>query len=210
MSGPDVEIDVVQDDPGARLENVDEAQLVDRAKTVPQAFGQLYELYYGRILRYVYRRTLDAAVAEELTSNTFFKALRALPEYDHRGHFAAWLYRIATNEIQARRRTASSRREGNHPCPEELGRVYFASQGPDGEDVEEKMRAFAQLHEALCRLPDKYQVVLSLRYFEAMPYAEIAKVLGKKLGTVKSLIHRGLKQLKRRYRREPQEEDPSP
>jgi RNA polymerase sigma-70 factor (ECF subfamily) len=207
MSAPDVKPDVAQDDPAAHLENVDEAELVERAKSVPQAFGQLYELYYAKILRYLYRRTLDAAVAEELTSNTFFKALRALPQYDHRGHFAAWLYRIASNEIKAHRRTASSRREGSQQWREELGRVYFASQGPDGdEDVEGKMRAFAQLHEALGRLPDRYQVVISLRYFEAMPYAEIAEVLGKRLGTVKSLIHRGLERLKRQYRHEPQEE----
>ncbi len=72
-------------------------------------FGGLYELYYSKILSYVYRRTMNAALAEELTSNTFFKALRALPEYEHRGHFSAWLYRIATNEIKAHRRTASSR-----------------------------------------------------------------------------------------------------
>ena len=87
-----------------------------------------------------------------------------------------------------------------------MGRVCFASGGPDGEeDVEEKMRTFAQLHEALGRLPDRYQAVISLRYFEAMPYAEIAEVLGKRLGTVKSLIHRGLKRLKRQYRHDLQE-----
>jgi len=207
MSGPDVKPHVARDDPAAHLESVDEAELVEHAKRLPQAFGPLYDLYYGKILGYVYRRTLDGAVAEELTSNTFFKALRALPEYDHRGHFAAWLYRIAINEIRAHRRTASSRRESNHQWREELGRVCFASQGPDrDEDVEEKMRAFAQLHEALGRLPDRYQVVISLRYFEAMSYAEIAAVLGRRLGTVKSLVHRGLQRLRREYGNEPQEE----
>jgi len=116
------------------------------------------------------------------------------------------LYRIATNEIRAHRRAASTRHESDYRWREELGRVYFASQGPDGEeDVEEKMRAFAELHEALGRLPDRYQAVLSLRYFEAMPYAEIAEVLGKKVGTVKSLIHRGLERLRRQYRHEPRD-----
>ncbi len=207
MSGPNVKPDVARDDPCAHPETGDEAELIERAKRLPQEFGPLYERYYGRILGYAYRRTLDAAVAEELTSNTFFKALRALPEYEHRGRFSAWLYGIATNEIRAHRRAASSRREGNDRWREELDRVWFVSQGPDAEeDVAEKMQAFAQLHEALGRLPDRYQVVLSLRYFEAMPYAEIAEVLGRRLGTVKSLVHRGLKRLKREYRHVPQAE----
>jgi len=179
------------------VEDVDEAELVERAKTSPLAFGQLY---YEKILGCVYRRTLDATVAEELTSNTFFNALRALPAYEHRGRFAAWLYRIATNEIKIRRRNSSIRIKSIGSWQGELSRVYFASSTLDGEeDAEEKMRAFARLHEALYRLPDKYQVVISLRYFEAMPHVEIAEVLGKRLGTVKSLLHRGLKQLKRQY-----------
>lgn len=207
MSGPDLKPQFARADTAAHPAKVDEAELVRRAKTLPHAFGQLYELYYGRILGYAYRRTLDAAVAEELTSNTFFNALRALPQYDDRGHFGAWLFRIATNEIRAHRRAASSRRKSNHRWRDELGRVCFASQEPEsGQDPEEKMRTFAQLHEALCRLPDRYQVVISLRYFEAMPYAEIAEVLGKRLGTVKSLVHRGLEQLRRQYRHELQEE----
>jgi RNA polymerase sigma-70 factor (ECF subfamily) len=193
------------------VEDVDEAELVERAKTSPLAFGQLYDLYYEKILGYVYRRTLDATVAEELTSNTFFNALRALPAYEHRGRFAAWLYRIATNEIKIRRRNLLIRGESIDRWRNELGRVHFASNGLDGEeDAEEKMRAFAQLHEALCRLPDKYQVVISLRYFEAMPHAEIAEVLGKRLGTVKSLLHRGLQQLKRQYRHQIPEEGSLP
>ena len=211
MSVPDVKPEVSQDDSAALPQNVDEAELVERAKTVPEAFGRLYELHYGKILCYIYRRTLDAAVAEELTSNTFFKAFRALPRYDHRGHFAAWLYRIATNEIKAHRRTASIRHESNHRWREELDRVYFSSRCRDEEeDVAEKMETFVELHEAVCRLPDRYQVVISLRYFEAMSYAEISEVLGKSLGTVKSLVHRGLERLKRQYRHELQEEGSSP
>jgi len=183
-----------------------ETELVERAKTQPQAFGRLYELHYGRILNYVYRRTLDVAVAEEVTSNTFFNALRALPRYNSRGKFAAWLYRIASNEIKLKRRSQRDGREGNAQWREALCRISFplrdvgAPEDVDNqEDAEGKMREFAQLHEALSCLPEKYQTVLALRYFEAMPYDEIADVLGKKIGTVKSLIHRGLERLKRQF-----------
>jgi RNA polymerase sigma-70 factor, ECF subfamily len=176
----------------------DEKTLVDRAKTEPEAFGRLYELHYGAVLNYIYRRTLDATLAEELTSNTFFNALRALPRYDNRGKFAAWLYRIASNEIKLKRRSRQKEQKGNARWHEELERVSFGSQGDVGGEIREiKMLHFARLQEAICRLPERYQTVLALRYFESLSHEEIAEVLGKKLGTVKSLLHRGLKRLRR-------------
>ena len=178
----------------------DEAELVERAKREPEAFGQLYDRYYSTILNYVYRRTLDVTLAEELTSNTFFNALRALPDYENRGKFGAWLYRIAGNEIKLNWRARRNRREGDCRWREELGRMRFAShQVNTAEEIEEQARQFAQLHDALSRLPERYQTILALRYFEAMSCEEVAEVLGKKIGTVKSLIHRGLQRLKRQF-----------
>jgi RNA polymerase sigma-70 factor (ECF subfamily) len=177
----------------------DESQLVARAKSEPQAFGQLYERYYGKMLSYIFRRTLDVALAEALTSNTFFNALRALPGYDHRGKFGAWLYRIAGNEIRLHWRGERSRRENDGRWREEFARLRFAAGPETAEDVEEKMRQFARLHDALSRLPERYQTALALRYFEDLSYDEVADVLGRKTGTVKSLIHRGLARLKRQF-----------
>ena len=86
---------------GTLLESCsDEVELVERARTQPEAFGLLYDRYYSVVLNYIYRRTLDVALAEELTSNSFFNALRALGRYENRGKFLAWLYRIAGNEIR--------------------------------------------------------------------------------------------------------------
>ena len=71
------------------------------------------------------------------------------------------------------------------------------------EEVEEQVRQFARLHEALSRLPERYQTILALRYFESLSCEEVALVVGTKVGTVKSLIHRGLKQLRRQYEADP-------
>ena len=121
----------------------DERSLVDRAKTQPEAFGRLYEMHYGTILNYIYRRTLDATLAEELTSNTFFNALRAMPRYDHRGKFVAWLYRIASNEIKLQRRSRHKEQQGNARWREELERVSFDPQAEAGGEIREiKMRHF--------------------------------------------------------------------
>jgi RNA polymerase sigma factor (sigma-70 family) len=61
--------------------------------------------------------------------------------------------------------------------------------------VREKRKQYLVVHKALGRLPEPYQAALTLRYIEGLGNEEIAEILGKRLGTVKSLIHRGLAKL---------------
>ena len=176
-----------------------EFRLVERAKTDPEAFGRLFETHYDRILTYTYRSTLDLAVAEELTSNTFFKALRGLPRYRRRVPFAAWLYRIATNEVRMHWRSRRRRRTtASDPASlEQIERAYFESPALEAEEERrEKMRAYARLHELVGRLPERYRSVILLRFFEDLSYEAMADVLGKRIGTLKSLVHRGLRRLR--------------
>ncbi len=188
---------VMDSSPGSRD---GEAELVEQAKLRPEAFGRLYDRYYSNILNYVYHRTLDIAMAEELTSNTFFNALRSLGRYSNCGKFAAWLYSIAGNEIRLNWRRRRNQFSGQDRWRNELQRIQFTSDSPlPFEEAEERARLFARIHEALSRLPERYQTVLALRYFESLSYEEIADVLETKVGTVKSLIHRGLVRLKKQY-----------
>jgi RNA polymerase sigma-70 factor, ECF subfamily len=177
-----------------------EAELVEQAQRNPEAFGQLYERFYGLINNYLYRRTLNIATAEELTSNTFFKALRALPKYKPQAPFCVWLYRIATNEIRMHRRSAWFRRvlRMDQAGENEIDRIYFTSpEAPDRIEREERMRQYAALHRALRNLPELYQAVLILRNYEGLKHEEIAQVLSKRTGTIKSLVSRGLQRMGR-------------
>jgi RNA polymerase sigma-70 factor (ECF subfamily) len=78
----------------------------------------------------------------------------------------------------------------------DLPRIVFvwpASESP--EAVREKTERYSLVHQALSRLSEPYQSALTLRYFEGLGYDEIAEILGKRQGTVKSLVHRGLTKL---------------
>ena len=180
----------------------DESLIVERAKNDPQAFGILYDRTYSRILNYIYRRTLNITTAEELTSNTYLKAIKALPRYNHRAPFIAWLYSIATNEIRMHARQVK-RDDGFKKDPRwicEIDRIQFESPDNRIEDeikTQTKMMEFERVSNLVKTLPDIYQSVIVLRYFEEMSYSEIGDVLGKKVGTVKSLVNRGLKRLRR-------------
>ncbi len=176
-----------------------ESELIEQAQKDPSAFGKLYDIYYSKILNYIYHRVLDIEIAEELTSNTFYNALKGIPKYRHRSSFRAWLYRIATNEINMFWRSKKNReaREKDFQYKNDLNDIYFnLPEIETKEERAEKMRLFYSLHESLNALPEKYHTVLVLRYFEGLKYEEIAKVVGKRVGTVKSLVHRGLKRLR--------------
>ena len=91
-------------------------------------------------------------------------------------------------------------REKTYQFENDLDQISFIS--PKiviDEDHEEKMRMFHRLHNSLNALPEKYRFVIILRYFEDLRYDEISKVVGKRIGTVKSPIYRGLKRLRVLY-----------
>ncbi len=182
-----------------------EGELIERSKIDPEAFAKLYEKNYDRILNYIYRLTLNITVTEELTSNTFFKALCALSKFRPRTPIEAWLYRIASNEVKTYWRLNRRRRQIGRVLFAEnvLGQIYFNSSEPETKaELREKMKRYAILHGAINSLPDRYQRVLVLRYFEELKVEQIAKVLGKRIGTVKSLIHRGLARLRKMIQKE--------
>src|SRR5438132_480069 len=80
-------------------EPVDEGP-VERAKRDPAAFGDLYDRYCGLIYRYVYSRVHERALAEDITEDVFFKALRHIHQYRNMGRpFSAWLYQIANRAV---------------------------------------------------------------------------------------------------------------
>lgn len=174
----------------------DDTDVDARPEICSRDFGQLYDLHYCQILNYLYRHTLDVHVAEELTSNTFYKALRGLDSYRDRGNFRAWLYRIATNELKMRWRSEKRFRLLRRDSP--LETLCSTESDPQSTDAMEKtLEGFTQLKKALDQLPQRYRMAIVLRYFEKMSYAEVAEVLGKRTGTARSLVHRGLGRLRR-------------
>ena len=178
----------------------DESSLVQSAKLDPEAFGQLYDLHYDRIVAYVFRRTMDISVTEDLTANTFIKALKALPKYNHNAPFRAWLYRIARIDVRmlGRRAGKHSRLEDARRWEMAYGRVGFPGTCvADREAFQGRLNRLDEVRRALESLPERFRAPLALRYFEDLPYEEIAAVLKKPVGTIKAHVHRGLKRLRK-------------
>ena len=167
--------------------------LVARAKVEPQAFAELYEEYYIRIFGYVLRRTANLQLSQDITSEVFFKALKGVGQFNWRGiPFSSWLYRIASNEIANSYRHSA----GDNKYLQEVRTSPFSQEYLNAELELRKNEEYRTLQEAISRLPPKYQEVIALKYFEDKELKEIAEILSKPEGTVKSLLHRGIEKLR--------------
>ena len=174
--------------------------LVERAKNDKQAFAELYDRYYSQIFGYVLRRTADIEIAQDVTSQVFFKALKNIGQFHWRGvPFSSWLYKIAANEIANSFRERKRRRAYFEENPDV---IETSNSSPENElaQAEEELRKheeFLSVYENISKLSFKYQEVITLRYFEHKHLKDIGVILGKSEGTVKSLLHRGLKKLRK-------------
>jgi len=177
----------------------EDEQLVAVAKNDPEAFGELYDKYYPQIFRYIYHRTLNISLTEDLTSNTFFAALRHIGRFKWRRiPFGAWLYRIATNEVNMHYRNKCPPIV-SLDAPDEKERQLIGSLEAVDADVERYLvqsEEYATLHKAILTLKPKYQTVITLRFFEDKTITQISAITGAREGTVKSQLHRAIKQMR--------------
>jgi RNA polymerase sigma-70 factor (ECF subfamily) len=162
--------------------------LISQAATDPEAFGRLYERYVDRIYNYIYHRVGNQYEAEDLTARTFQRALHHIGRYVDRGvPFSAWLYRIAHNLVANWYRDRSRRRD----IP--LDELLLAGQRQDdpyGEAVLSEQVEAVRL--AIRQLSPERQTLMVLKHSEHLSNAEIAAILGKTEGAIKSLYHRTL------------------
>ncbi|MGB9743589.1 MAG: RNA polymerase sigma factor [Minisyncoccales bacterium] len=166
-----------------------EKELIKKAKKEPAIFGQLYDEYYQPIFGYILKRVNDLEIAQDITSETFLKALKNLWRFRWQNKpFSAWLYRIANHEIANYFRKNKPKIISFEQVPE----LWLIENPSETLNYQE----FLNWQEKIQQLPIKYQEVIILRFYEDKSIKEVAEILKKKEGTVKSLLHRGLERLK--------------
>lgn len=178
---------------GMNLEQ--ERDLVERARDSAEAFGELYDMYYDRIFGYALRRSADIDIAKDITSAVFFKALRHIKNYRWEGiPFSHWLYRITNREIVDLYH--KKKRETSYEIATNVSNTALREELVAGVNELRKHEDYLDLQNYISKLPSKYQEVVILKYFEDMDITQIAGVLHKPEGTVKSLLHRGIEKLR--------------
>ncbi len=177
-----------------------EIELLNKIKNNPEAFSELFKLYYKPIFGYILRRTGDFNDTADIASETFLKAFRHIKNFSYKGiSVKVWLYRIATNELNMYFRHSQKHKYLFKRVDFEKNSLFNNLFQEDKIELEiefEKHEQFLVVQKALKTLPVKYQEVISLRYFEGKDNKEIVEILKIKEGTLKSLLSRGLKKLR--------------
>ncbi len=170
------------------------------------SFDEVAEEYGSTVYTFAYRLTGDADEAADLSQDVFVRVYRNLHRYQP-GTFDGWLYRITRNLFldSVRRR----RRLRTEPLPEQEWRVP-ASDEPGPADVVERRTLEARLEQGLARLPRDFRLAVVMCDVQGMTYDEIAEATGWPIGTVRSRIHRGRKQLREHLTSTPEPDADAP
>ena len=182
MAVPIIQTSLTED-----LEKPDEASLIAAAKKDPREFGQIYHLYIQSIFRYLYSRIGSLPEAEDATAQTFLAAFESLDRYQHKGHFAAWLFAIA------RRKAMDHFRMQRQQIPlENAEKVPLETDLLQQVIQTEQIAALAKLISAL---PEEEHELIRLRYIAELNFSEIGSLLNRSEAAVKKSLYRLLARL---------------
>jgi RNA polymerase sigma-70 factor (ECF subfamily) len=156
------------------------------------AFGMLFDHYHGSVYRFLFHRTRSATLAEDLTSETFFRALRSMSGFRWQGKdFGAWLMTIARNLATDHFKAGRTRLE---MTTEDMS-LHDGGTREGPEDAVLTSLTNEVLLGALTELPAEQRDCLVMRFLQGMSIAETAAVLGRSDGAVKQLQLRGVRNL---------------
>lgn len=174
-----------------------------------EAFGRIYDRYVDQVYRYLYYRVGSHAVAEDLTSETFLRALRRIGSFSWQGRdIGAWFITIARNLVNDHVKSSRFRLE----IP--TGDMLDADHGDDGieQTVIDRLQGAAVI-DAIRELKSDHQECLVLRFLQGLSVAETAEVMNRSEGAIKQLQLRAVRALARVLTRRgdrPPERNPLP
>ena len=156
----------------------------------PEALRRLVDAHHQALYRFLWRLTGCPDAADELTQETFVRALERLPTFDGRSRFSTWLHAIALNVW----RDAGRRRARDSALAERQASDAIVM--PEEREALDRLERH-EVRQAVERLPEKQRVAILLFYYQGMSYQEIAQVCRCPVGSVGSWIHHGIRTLRR-------------
>ncbi|MGY3203268.1 ECF subfamily RNA polymerase sigma factor, BldN family [Streptomyces sp. TE5632] len=180
--------------PAADSDSARMMDLVERAQAgEADAFGRLYDQYSDTVYRYIYYRVGNKSTAEDLTSETFLRALRRIGTFTWQGRdFGAWLVTIARNLVADHFKSSRFRLE---ITTGEMLDANEVERSPEDSVLEHLSNA--ALLDAVRRLNPQQRECVTLRFLQGLSVAETARAMGKNEGAIKTLQYRAVRTLAR-------------
>jgi RNA polymerase sigma-70 factor (ECF subfamily) len=170
--------------------------LVQRAQAGDaEAFGELYDRYVDQVYRYIVYRVASSQLAEDLTSETFLRALRRISSFTWQGRdVGAWFVTIARNLIADHYKSGRYRLELTTDDVSDSSAAPVQA-GPENEVLEAMQNKV--LLEAVKQLNAEQQECIVLRFLQGLSVSETAQIMGKNDGAIKALQYRAIRTLGR-------------
>jgi RNA polymerase sigma factor (sigma-70 family) len=172
---------------------LEDKELLDKIRnpdTRNYGFNLLVRSYQQKVYGIVRKMVIDHDDADDITQEVFIKVHRSIDAFREDSQLYTWIYRIATNEsltfLNKKRRRFFLPLEDIGP---ELSAKIDSTPAISGDDIQKK------LQKALLTLPDKQRLVFNLKYYEDMPYEEMAAVTGTSEGALKASYHHAVKKI---------------
>ncbi len=181
-----------------QLAETDEQRLVRLCRHGDQAaFAELVERQQTAVFGTVLRLVGDRAVAAEVSNRAFYRAYEHLEDFDESRPLRPWLVRIAANE--ALNELRARRRDADHTFGGEAAAIELEqlSGGPDPAELIPRRERRAAIRAAVNRLPETQRVVVVLRYFADLSYADIAEATQQTVNNVGVVLLRARERLRR-------------
>jgi RNA polymerase sigma-70 factor (ECF subfamily) len=166
-----------------KLSRDEERQIIENAKKDPEQFGALYNAYANSIFNFVLRRINDKDIAEDITADTFYKALKSIKRFNFKASFSTYLFKIAENEI-----CRFYRSKKLFPLP--ANKEFYDIDDP----LDEKS---GKLLQAIEKLPFREREIIRMYFIEKKKQNEIAFILNISKSTYYNLMQKALRKLKK-------------
>ncbi len=170
-------------------------ELLSSEQGYERGFRLLMSQYKERLYWHIRRIVLVHNDADDVLQNTFIKIYKGIAHFEGKSKLYTWLYRIATNEaishLQSRARQATASLDDHNSL---IAEKLKADTWFDGDEIQVK------LQQAIAQLPDKQKLVFNLRYYEEMPYEEMASKLGTSVGALKASFHHATKKIEAAFK----------
>ncbi len=151
-------------------------------------FQEVYRLYFRDVYRYTLSLCRNESLAEEITQESFYKALRSLDSFDGKCKLSVWLCQIAKNTY------ISMCRKNKHLAPDAEADL-FPCAGNMEDRFSDREAAFA-IHKVLHALEEPYKEVFSLRAFGELSFKQIAELFGRTETWARVTYHRARLKIK--------------
>ena len=177
---------------------MEEKELVRQSKEGnEEAFASLVKKYKTKVFNLAWSLTRDRETADDLAQEAFIKAYISLPKFQFKSEFGTWLYRITVNHVKDYLRKKSKMSKMLFEKMKEMPLVQESEMmKKEKEQISEQRRKLVR--QGLQTIPEKYQIILSLRDIQGFSYEEITEILKISPGTVDSRLHRARKMLRKK------------